>query len=101
MEGQQDVLWLGLALLPHNVAPRPPWDLLFEHEACVAARRDAEDVVEFLQSPLLRFGQEEEDHEEGDNVQTGRWIVSEGDLKGGNGGWWRLTRRRSQKYRRM
>lgn len=48
----------------------------------MAARRDAEDVVEFLQSPLLRFGQEEEDHEEGDDVQTERWVISEDDLKG-------------------
>lgn len=67
---RRDVLWLGLALLPQNVVPSPPGDLLFEHETRVAPSRDAEDVVEFLQRPLLCFGQEEEDHEEGDHIQT-------------------------------
>ena len=48
------------------------------------ARGDGEDVVEFLERALFRFGQPEEDHEEGQGVEAR--VESECTYRGGGGG---------------
>lgn len=58
-------LRLGLALFAQNPFSRPPGDLFLELEAGMAASRYAKDVVEFFESSLLRFWEEEEDQAEG------------------------------------
>lgn len=70
---------LGGALLEEDVALEPPGDGSVELVAAELLDGDGEDPVKFLKSALLGLGDEEEDHEEGDSVESS--IETEGTLR--------------------
>lgn len=60
----------GAKFSPQNPGLDPPWQ---DSEALVAhegALRDSKDVVQLFKRPLLRLGDEEEDHDERDDVES-------------------------------
>lgn len=72
---------LGGALVEEHVALEPPGDLLGENVAGKLAVGDSKDPVKLLESSLLGLGDEEEDEEEGDGVETGVEAKGTDDLE--------------------
>lgn len=74
------VQWLkNGGLVPEDMAAEEVGKGLVDLVACKGTSRDGEGVVELLESELLGFGEEKEEQDECDNIETCRtglvWVV--------------------------
>jgi hypothetical protein len=66
----KSVEWFETDVLAENVALDPPRQNLEKLVAHVSASRNGEDVVQLFEGALFCFGDPEEDHEKGDDVEA-------------------------------
>ena len=64
------VEWFETDVLAKNVALDPPRQNLEQLVAHVSASRNGEDVIQLFEGALFCFGDPEEDHEKGDDVEA-------------------------------
>lgn len=74
---------LDVHITTEDVAVDPPWEDLADLVVDVLSGGDGKDVIEFFQSALLSFWDEEIDHDQSNDVETTEDNVSTWEMEGG------------------